>query len=644
MPIPEPQTTWLTIPDAARLLGIAERSVRRRLGEFATRQIANTRGGAGGMSYEISLDSLPEAAQISYRAACMQAPDISGNPMHAEAEEIARAYQRTDRRGKAHFDKWSLILQQSQGITGRKALEAWVEEWNHSQPEHLTTSAPSIYRMRDRISKEGRMAMLTNERPHHASTVTDQWFEWFREDYLKQNKLSAALCRLLVLGRARGAGWVGEDQDFPSIHAFLRRLEREVAPSVIAYARDGQKKWNDRHGVSAIRDYSEVPVGSVWVADTHTWDVFVRIPGQATPATVYITAFLDMRTYLPMGWHIHTSAPSTDNTLRAIQVGIERYGIPDEIYVDHGREYRNKDFSGITRGTIVNYDEQATSSLAARLDIRMHFAIVRNAQAKIIERQFRTMKDTFSRLFSAFKGGNVIEKPERLKEVVKAGDEIPTFDEFVAFANDYLTRIFPALPCSGAHHEGLTRAGLWNKHLGDRTPLRKVSRETSSMLVSRTSKGRLRDRGFYLNDLACWYWAEWMVVHKGREITLRYDPYDLTVAWGYDESMVLIGEANLVQAVGAMVQPGDEVGKAAVAAERSKRKRETKLLREIIPGASPRQAAEMLDNLAAAVGAPTIDPGPSILQITSHDHDASQIKRDRDEGVLDYTRFASNAS
>ncbi len=51
-------------------------------------------------------------------------------------------------------------------------------------------------------------------------------------------------------------------------------------------------------------------------------------------------------------------------------------------------------------------------------------AIVKNAKAKIIERRFRDIKDHLSRLFETYTGGNVVEKPEKLKGVLKNG-EIP---------------------------------------------------------------------------------------------------------------------------------------------------------------------------------------------------------------------------
>lgn len=74
-----------------------------------------------------------------------------------------------------------------------------------------------------------------------------------------------------------------------------------------------------------------------------------------------------------------------------------------------------------------------------RLGINMTNAIVRNAKAKIIERRFCDVKNDLSRLFNTYTGGTVVEKPERLKFVLKK-DKIYTdeeFEEYVEMVLDY---------------------------------------------------------------------------------------------------------------------------------------------------------------------------------------------------------------
>lgn len=634
------EDTWLPITAVARLLGLTDRRVRQTLERYVTRRID---GPNGRPAYEIALSSLPEAARVAYRVDALPASQADAVSAIDEPDDVMAAYQRAPARAKHFYDKWARILQDSDGINGRASLEAWTERWNADHPD-LETSVGSIYRMRDRIAKEGRISLLLQSPvPLATSTVTDEWMDWFRDAYLTESKLSAPMARLLTLGRARRAGTEIAGDAFPSHHAFLRRLNRETAPAVIYRAREGEKKWNDRFGTSIIRDYSNLRAGQCWVGDTRTWDVFVRIDGQERPSTCYVTCFVDMLTYLPMGWWCHVSAPSTENVLRAMRRGIDTYGLPESCLLDNGREYRNRDFSGVVRGTKLDLDEQKMSSLAARLDLKLHFAIVKNAQAKIIERQFLVMKNSFDRLWPTFKGGNVLEKPERLKGILKSGSEIPSFEEFQGSVDYYLSEIFPSLPCQGAHHAGKTRQVLWQQKLSERAPLRRVSATTSSMLVTRTAEGRIRDRGFHLVALDCWYWAEWMPAYKGRSITLRYDPESLSTAWGYDESLQLIGTCSLRETVDTLVSDGDLLSKEKLQEGIAQRRRERRLVRELIPGVTPRKASELLDDLASAVGAKPLDPAPdpAPIQITPYDHDAARLKRDAQEGMADYSRFAS---
>lgn len=646
-----PQPTWLTIAEAASLLGCSERSVRRNITKYRTRQVPTKCGGASEYAYEVCLDSLPDVAQLAWRTSGItqiltESPNQPTTSSREDLEDINHAYQLADKRTKSHFDKWSLILQKSAGVTGRKALGAWVEEWNRTQPEHLATSAASIYRVRDRIAKDGRISILLDAAQVVArSTVTDEWFEWFYSLYMDQSKLSVSQVRQMVRGRAiKEGGKPIADADFPSTHAFLRRLKREVAPTITTFHRLGKKKWNDAHGVSILRDYSDVPAGSCWITDAHTWDVFVKVPNKENPVTVYITLFIDMRTTLPMGWHVHTSSPSADNTLRAMRHGIDRFGLPDHVYADNGRENRNRDFSGITRGTQINFDEQATESLAARLGFQMHFAKPYNAQAKPIERQFAAYKNHFSRLFKAFKGGNTVEKPERLKAVVKSMKDIPDLTEFRAFVDDFLLNVWPAEISHGALLQGKSRAQAWNQLIQEREPMLRVSKETSSMLVTRTIKGSIRNNGIYLSALQCWYWANWMPVHKGRDITLRYDPEDLTQAWVYDSSLKLLGECRLREAVGALVAEGDTVGKDRLAAGIAERNKEIKSLLETAPKMTRREAGQMLDDLKHAYGPVEIHTGDGPIQLTDHDHDAAQLKREAGIGKADFSIFAKTGS
>ena len=618
---------WISSTKAAELLGISDRQVRRSVSMWNYRWSEKD----GRKVLEIDVRSLPAEASNRYvQETLPEAPEVATRA--EDVETFIRSYDRATDRAKKNFDKWTLILLKCEGITGTKELGRFVDEWNKAHPE-MKTSIKSIYRQRASVEDGGKISLI-NHRETMRSTVTDTMFDDFKTAYLTANKLSAFSSWMIAFGKAKERGECKGEDDFPSKSAFVRRLKSEFAPDVIYFAREGKKKFYDNKGYHLDRDYSDLKAGQVWVGDTRTWDVFVKVQGQEKPATCYITLFMDFKTYMPMGWCLHHDAPGTENTLRAMRNGIERYGLPEEIYVDNGREYRNRDFSGQSRGHQIVEDEQYAESMASRLGIKMHFAIVRNARAKIIERNFLIIKNGFDRLFNSFKGGTVVEKPEPLKGVLKRGD-FATWEEFYDMAQDYMQNVFPGLPCQGKHHNGKTRSQLWNEEIVKREPMRRVSKETLSMLVSRTVSGRIMHMGFHLAQLDTWYWAEWMPVWKGREVIFRYDPDDMRTAWCYDLNKKLIGECTLQSAVGAMVKDDDAVGKAQIAEGVARKRHEEKLLKEICPDMTKEQAADYISAMRSAVGPQDIFVPQGPTHLTRHDRDSEQLRADRKVGNAD---------
>lgn len=627
---------WIGSQDASDLLGVSERTVRRQAASYESREVPLV--GRGGTRIEFRLQSLGSSAVVKWTERSQHRIPSDLLACGEESELLGAAYERANHHTRNQFQRRWRILAACNGIEGRSALSAWCESWNQDHPDDQV-AVPTIYRWRSERERGGFVALLSRETRLAKSTVRDSWFEDFRASYLDQGRLSAPVSRQIALGKAIQRAEIHEGDEFPSVQAFLRRLESEVAPAIIRYAREGRKKFYDRDGIHIERDYSQVPVGRVWVGDTHTWDVFVKVGETPVPQTCYLTLWLDMASQCPMGWHIHTSAPSAENSMRALKDGIERFGIPSEALVDNGREYRNKDFSGQVRGHKINFDEQSTQSVASVLGLRMRFATPRNARAKIIERNFLEIKNKFSRFWTTFKGGNVLEKPERLKEILRRGD-IPSFDEVCAAANQFLSETFPHFQHGGKVHQGRTRAQLLEEGLSA-SPLPRPTTETLSRLVTRVVMGRVRYNGFRLADLQCTWWADWMPAYKGRTICLRYDPENLREAWCYEESGPLIGTAQLRQALDALVGDDDMISKARLREQISEQRREEQILHTMFPGKTADQVRDDLSALGASVSSRRVlsTTGPDI-KLTSHDIAAAKVRREARSGQSDLESYA----
>ena len=237
--------------------------------------------------------------------------------------------------------------------------------------------------------------------------------------------------------------------DIPSYSAFYRKLA-SVPEGVKVLGREGHKAYNDRCAPYIRRIYDDMASNEWWIADNHTFDVMVK-DKDGKLHRPYLTAFLDARSGIFTGFYV-TYNPSSEATLIALRRGILEYGIPDNIYVDNGREFLTFDIGGLGHRKKKPKDGMELfepPGVFKRLGINMTNAIVRNAKAKIIERRFRDVKDSLSRLFNTYTGGNVVEKPERLKTVLKK-DAIYTDDEFNEYVEAVIKYYFNMMPYNGA--------------------------------------------------------------------------------------------------------------------------------------------------------------------------------------------------
>lgn len=325
--------------------------------------------------------------------------------------------------------------------------------------------------------------------------------------------------------------------DIPSYSAFYRKLA-SVPEGVKVLGREGHKAYNDRCAPFIRRIYDDMASNEWWIADNHTFDVMVKDKAGKLHRP-YLTAFLDARSGIFTGFYV-TYNPSSEATLIALRRGILEYGIPDNIYVDNGREFLTFDIGGLGHRKKKPKDGVELfepPGVFKRLGINMTNAIVRNAKAKIIERRFRDVKDSLSRLFNTYTGGNVVEKPERLKSVLKT-DVIYTDDEFNEYVEAVIKYYFNMMPYNGAVEEdkGMLKMDVFNKHIARRK--RTTSPEDLTLMLMRSSRPQqVGRRGIHL-DIAGGridYWNdEFVHLMLGKKVYFRYDPDDLKEVRIYD--------------------------------------------------------------------------------------------------------------
>lgn len=358
--------------------------------------------------------------------------------------------------------------------------------------------------------------------------------------------------------------------DIPSYSAFYRRLA-SVPEGVKVLGREGHKAYNDRCAPYIRRIYSDMLSNEWWIADNHTFDVMVRDKSGKLHRP-YLTAFLDARSGIFTGFYV-TYNPSSEATLIALRRGITEYGIPDNIYVDNGREFLTFDIGGLGHRKKKPKDGEERfepPGVFKRLGIHMTNAIVRNAKAKIIERRFRDVKDSLSRLFNTYTGGSVAEKPERLKTVLKK-DAIYTDEEFNEYVEAVIKYYFNMMPYNGEVKEdkGKTKQDVFHEYLPKK---RTASPEELTLMLMRSSRPRkVGQRGVHLDiaGVRIDYWNdEFVHLMIGKQVYFRYNPDDLSEIRIYDlEDRYIMTVPADNQAVLSYGASRDEV-KAAMAKTR----------------------------------------------------------------------------
>lgn len=325
--------------------------------------------------------------------------------------------------------------------------------------------------------------------------------------------------------------------DLPSYTTFTRRVKSDIPEAVEVLGREGQKAFRDRCAPYIRRTYESMASNEWWIADNHTFDVITQ-GDNGQRHRLHLTAFFDARSGIFTGCYV-TLNPSSQATLIALRKGILKYGIPENIYVDNGSEFLTFDIGGRGHRKRKPKDGQERFEpppVFERLGIKMTNALVRNAKAKIIERRFRDVKDHLSRLFETYTGGNVLEKPERLKGVLKNG-EIPLDSTFTEAVEELLDWYFNQQPYGGevVADRGKPRQQVYNENLYTK---RVAGAEDLSLMLMRSARPqKVTRRGVHL-DIAGQrldYWNDDMLMNLlGKQVYFRYDPDDLSEVRVYD--------------------------------------------------------------------------------------------------------------
>jgi putative transposase len=377
----------------------------------------------------------------------------------------------------------------------------------------------TLYEWLRRHERDGLRGLLDNRgRPSGRGREChpDAW-SFCLNLYLSPKRLSLKYCWELTDAEAKRNGWC-----WPSEDVVRRRLRAEVPQSSIDYHRLGERRWAARHAPRVQRDYSVFRPNQVWVGDHHEFDCMVEHDGR--PIRPWLTAWMDMRSRLLVGWRVAPS-PNSDTILLAFRAGVAEYGAPLELTIDNGKDYRVWTFAGGRKRCKASLDAARVRSLCARLEIEPHFTHVYSPQSKPIESFFRTLCGRYAKLFDSYVGGSPDSRPEHVYRDLREGRlDLPTLETFAKVFARWVEENYHRKPHTGDGMDGRSPREVFETC--DPIPKRTAPPEILNLLLTarvpaKVGKHGVRYQGVYYGQA-----SPSVRALVGRTVELGIDPAD----------------------------------------------------------------------------------------------------------------------
>ena len=600
------ENIWLTIDEVCDLSGDKKETIRRKC---KSGELVSTFEKIGKFkNYFVSLSSLKAEIQEKYLQQKQGNPvvQVEKYELSSSLTEFSNAPEWARKQAEKYLELFSLTEK-----LNYKETQDFIQKWNIQYPEKKTAYS-TLREARRKYNRGGVQALLCKcGHRKDSNKINIEYYEFFKSLYLKEGAPSAQSVWMMTLGFAKET-FSADIKKFPSCKTFIRKLKKEVPEQAIFLARYGEAAWNKKYASYIPRDYSNITAGSFWVSDHAQIDVAVNFNGSV--CFPWVTVFRDIKSAKWLGWFLHAESPNSDHIFQSFYYGVLAFGLPNDVYLDNGKDYRCKDFAGGRSCAIkVAHNTSKENSLMKNLGINVHFALPYNAQTKPIERDFLKVKTYLSKHMVGYRGGKITERPEKLKTEIK-NEQIMPFEEFKTIFDDFIINVLNKMPSNGKVLQGKCPDELWAEEYSVK---KIISKDALKLFCMRTSKDvSIGRNGVYDSQLQITYWDEWMIAKKGTKVYLRRDINAFQEAWVFDAATEeYLGKANANQAVSFMAKTNIEKAQYKKAIEA--KNREKKVLKSYIKCKYNPTNAEIVNNLKSGLSKTDFESNPKISKITN---------------------------
>ncbi len=545
---------WITTAQAADVLGRSERTVRYLI-DAGRVEAAKVRT-ASGVRWYIDPASHGDLAAIYA-------------PRASSPTAVARMNRLTDKQRRVACERAEAV-RDWQGYRDRlgeradvkMAFRLWADDYATRTGRKLVS-----YRTMCRWINELDGGDIADLAPRYRGRRPDEpdaaaW-AFFCSLYLQRSQPKLRDCHRQTRARAEAEGWtwIGEA-------ATRAKVDRDIDPGVRIEAREGPKAYADHYLPSILRDYTSIAANEVWVADHHQIDVAVRRPDNGHWCFPWLTCWFDMRSRRVVGAWLSADAPNSDTVIASLRRAVAEHGIPDCVYLDNGKDFRALDVAGGKGGSRaksirVELDSPLVRGVLELLECDVIWAQAYNAQAKIVERWFRTLRDGFHRWWPTYRGAGVrgggqSDRPEGLAKLLRDCDTpgaVPELAELEAALGDWIANVYHQRPHSGHGMDNRTPDEVYRAELAR---VRVCDDRDLAFMAMRVPHpdGTRRVMRNGVHVLGAYYHSTALMAYYGQDVMVRYDPAE-------------IGRVFCFTAEGRYIGPVSNTGRLSARAEAS---------------------------------------------------------------------------
>ena len=544
---------YLTVKEVAEIKGCSGSYISRLIRTGKIDYVEKTNDFNNQPYYMIPVSALSEDLQAKYYARLKKETGLSpelkteNEPLKQLSKTVKKTFEEYSNAEREEIAEWCDILREWQELraTYKKKTDFDSDFVGKCRIEHpnLQISESILYR-KYKAYLDNDYDSLIDKRGgwnRDKSKLDDDSIIWqsFLSVYLNESKPKIAQCYRMV------CAYIAEKnpeliESIPSEDCFRRKI-KTLPFAVLEYSRKGNKALNDHCKPHANRKKDNIYANDAWIMDNYTIDVIIKSNRNSKGTRrLYITTVLDAKSNVLVGWNI-TENPDSNSTLDALRFAMLRFGIPEFLYFDNGREFTTLDIAGEQRTRKVSKDKKGNIPLtiAEKLGVKLIFAKVTNAQAKVVERIHRTIKEQYCTAQYGYCGGNVVERPEIIKQNIKNGN-IETEQELHETFADFADNIYNVQPYGSSEpkYKGMTLIDVWNESIAE-TSIKKASKEVLDLLMLRNAGfQKIKRDGVFItyHSQKLWYYDKdvtWQ--HIGEKVCVRYDRNDPSKVRIYDE-------------------------------------------------------------------------------------------------------------